>query len=174
MEIIHVSLPSHWKQVKQLIREYHAWVRDEHGIDLGFQGIEAEFRSLPGVYVEPGGCVLLALVEGKPAGCVALRPLENKVCEMKRMFVRPQFRGMGLGKALAECIVQEARNRKYTSMRLDTADTMLAAQGLYHSLGFRQVKQYYELPAGVRERAVFMELDLLKDREENPSSAGNP
>lgn len=147
-------------QVKNLFRQYFTWVSQEHGIDLGFQGIEAELNSLPGAFASPAGCLLLAEMDGCLAGCVALRPLTQDVCEMKRMYVLPEFRGKGVGKALGERIIQEAKNRRYHAIRLDTADTMHSAQGLYRSLGFIPVQRYYELPADVAKRAVFMELAL--------------
>lgn len=149
-----------WTQVKGLFRQYFEWIRSEQGIDLSFQGIEDELKSLPGAFSPPEGCMLVAEIDGIIAGCVALRPLETNICEMKRMFVSPECRGKGIGKALGEQIIQEAKNRGYRSMRLDTADTMKTAQGLYHSLGFKLIGQYYELPPDILKRAVFMELNL--------------
>jgi carbonic anhydrase len=150
-----------WEQIKNLFREYMEWIRDKQNIDLSFQGIEDELRSLPGTYSPPEGCTLLAEVDGQIAGCVALRPFDSHSCEMKRMFVRPAFRRLGLGKALAEQIIQEAKSRGYHLMRLDTADTMQAAQELYRSMGFKPAQQYYDLPPEILKRAVFMELPLL-------------
>lgn len=149
-----------WEQVKSLFREYFEWVRSEQGIDLSFQNIEAELNSLPGAFSPPDGCLLLAEIDGHIAGCVALRPLEAGICEMKRMYIRPAYRGKGIGRALGEQIIREAGSRGYQLMRLDTADTMKAAQVLYGSLGFKRTQPYYELPPDILERAVFMELSL--------------
>jgi ribosomal protein S18 acetylase RimI-like enzyme len=104
--------------------------------------------------------MLLAEINGLAGGCVGLRPLDAQTCEMKRMYVKPDFRGKGIGRLLGEQIIQQAKERGYQSMRLDTADTMHAAQGLYRSLGFKQIHQYYNLPVDVLQRAVFMELSL--------------
>lgn len=155
-----------WGSVKELIREYFDWVHREQGIDLNFQGIEQELASLPGAFSPPAGCLLLAESGDQVAGCVALRPLEAGICEMKRMYVRPQFRGKGIGKALGEQIIREARIRHYHTMRLDTADTMTDAQSLYRALGFQQTEAYYDLPPEVLKRAVFLELCLRSQHEE--------
>src|SRR5512135_705272 len=113
-----------WQQARTLFREYFEWVRREQGIDLSFQGIQDELSSLPGAYSQPRGCLLLAQAKNQLAGCVAIRPLEAGVCELKRMYVRPAFRGQGLGQALCEQIIQQARDKGYLVIRLDTADTM--------------------------------------------------
>ncbi len=155
-----------WELVKELFREYFDWVHREQGIDLNYQGIDEELASLPGAFSPPAGCLLLAECEGEAAGCVALRPLEAGICEMKRMYVRPQFRKMGIGKALGEQIIREAGNRGYHTMRLDTADTMTAAQSLYRALGFQPTGAYYDLPPEVLKRAVFMEMCLQSRHEE--------
>lgn len=147
-------------QVKVLFREYFEWIRREQGIDLSFQGVEKELESLPGDFSPPAGCILVAEVDGQVAGCVALRPLDDHICEMKRMFIKPEHRARGLGKALGEAIIQEARIIGYEFMRLDTADSMAAAQGLYSSLGFKPIGQYYEIPPEILKRAVFMELPI--------------
>lgn len=149
-----------WESVKELFREYFAWVRSEQGIDLSFQHAEEELRSLPGAFSPPAGCLLLAEMDGQVAGCVALRPLEAKVCEMKRLYVRPGFRGKGIGRTLGEQILREARDRGYHAMRLDTADTMTEAQSLYRALGFKQIDPYYDLPPEILKRAVFFEYSL--------------
>jgi putative acetyltransferase len=155
-----------WEQIKVLFKEYYTWISLEQGIDLSFQGIEEELNSLPGAFSPPNGCMLIAEIDGLPVGCVALRPLDTSICEMKRMYVRPAYRGLGIGKALGEQIIREAKSRGYQLMRLDTADTMKTAQGLYKSLGFKLTQQYYDLPPDILKRAVFMELSL-----ESPLSA---
>jgi putative acetyltransferase len=126
--------------VRLLFREYAASL----GFALDFQGFEDELASLPGEYAEPRGVILLAHAPGgEPWGVVALRPLEDEgACEMKRMYVRPEARGQGLGRVLGEAIVEEARARGYRAMRLDTIDTMTPAITLYTSLGFRPIAAY--------------------------------
>jgi len=126
--------------VRLLFREYAASL----GFALDFQGFEDELASLPGEYAEPKGVILLAHAPGgEPWGVVALRPLEDEgACEMKRMYVRPEARGQGLGRVLGEAILEEARARGYRAMRLDTIDTMLPAITLYASLGFRPIAAY--------------------------------
>ncbi len=125
--------------VRALFQEYV----DSLGFPLDFQSFDAELASLPGAYAEPRGTILLAeTADGTIAGCVALRPLEEGVCEMKRMFVRPEARGRGAGRALGEAVVAEGRARGSRAMRLDTVDTMLAAITLYVALGFRRIPAY--------------------------------
>ena len=136
-----------------LFEEYAGW----RAADLSFQGFAAELASLPGDYAPPRGRLLLALRGGEAAGCVALRPLGGGVCEMKRLFVRPGFRGEGIGKLLAEGIVEEARTSGYRTMRLDTLPSMQAAIRLYEALGFVRCAAYYETPL---PDTVFMELQL--------------
>jgi len=126
--------------VRVLFREY----AQSLGFALDFQGFESELAALPGEYAEPRGTILLAhSASGEPWGVVALRPLDDDgVCEMKRMYVRPEARGQGLGRILGEAIVAAARERGYRAMRLDTIDTMTAAIELYRSLGFREIGAY--------------------------------
>jgi len=141
--------------VRVLFREY----AQSLGFALDFQGFESELSTLPGEYAEPRGTILLAhSPAGEPWGVVALRPLDDDgACEMKRMYVRPEARGQGLGRILGEAIVQAARERGYRSMRLDTIDTMAAAIALYRSLGFREIGAYRFNPM---PGALFFEASL--------------
>lgn len=119
-------------------------------IDLCFQGFETELATLPGEYASPHGHLLLAVVDGQVAGCGALRPLREadyaNACEMKRLFVRPAFRRFGLGRQLAQALLDEARRAGYSAVLLDTLDDMEAARELYASLGFEPVAPYYFNP----------------------------
>lgn len=121
-------------------------------VDLGYQDFEAELAALPGKYAPPAGALLIARDgAGAPLGCVALRPMADGCCEMKRLYVAPAGRGLGLGRALAEAICAEARRRGYREIRLDTLPTMTEAQGLYARLGFVPTAPYYDTPvAGTR------------------------
>lgn len=116
------------------------------GFSLCFQDFDAELAGLPGAYAPSRGRLLLAAEEGQPAGCVAVRPLAPRVCEMKRLYVRPAFRARGLGRGLAERIIEEARAIGYDRMLLDTVPQMQVAQKLYEQLGFRDVPMYTENP----------------------------
>lgn len=130
----------------QLFREY----ADSLGLDLAFQNFDDELAQLPGDYASPRGALLLAYVDGALAGCCALRPLDNadipNAAEMKRLYVRPAFRGFGLGRQLAETILDAARQAGYASVLLDTLDDMEAARNLYADLGFQSIEPYYHNP----------------------------
>jgi len=141
-------------QARELFREY----AQSLGVDLCFQNFEQELAGLPGHYAPPGGRLLLAEYEGQLAGCVALRQWQPRVCEMKRLYLRPSFRGKGLGRALAEKIIAEARNAGYQHMRLDTIEPIMKdAVEMYRKLGFKEIAPYRSNPiAG----AIYMELHL--------------
>ena len=125
--------------------------------DLSFQGFDAELATLPGCYSLPHGRLMLARMRGQPAGCVALRPLGGGDCEMKRLWVRPEFRGEGIGRYLIEAVINEARRAGYSAMRLDTVPSMVTAIALYRAFGFSEIQPYALNPiAG----AMFMELKL--------------
>lgn len=136
------SFPDDLPEVCALFREY----ADSLGVDLSFQDFDRELASLPGDYAPPRGCLLLAKHAAPAAGCVALRPLGADVCEMKRLFVRPAFRGARLGRALAEAILSEARRIGYSRMRLDTLPSMAEAIVLYERLGFTDIALYRHNP----------------------------
>jgi GNAT superfamily N-acetyltransferase len=136
-------------EVRTLLREYEASL----SFPLDFQDFERELAELPGAYAPPRGALLLA----RGSGCIALRPLGDTTCELKRLYVRPQARGTGLGRRLAEAAVAEARRLEYSRMRLDTVPGMEAAQALYEQLGFREVEPYTTNPI---EGTRFLELEL--------------
>ncbi len=137
--------------VRSLFMEYAEWL----DVDLCFQGFDTEMEQFPGFYSPPGGLLLLARVDGAPAGAVGLRPLDDGVCEMKRMYVRQPWRNLKLGRLLAERVIGEARRLGYCRMCLDTLARLTAAETLYKSLGFRRIDAYYDNPLdGVRYYAL--------------------
>ena len=146
IELVPAETPAQIDAVRTLFREYASGL----GVDLCFQNFEEELAALPGPYAEPGGALLVALVDGQPAGCGALRPLPEadhpNACEMKRLFVRRAFRRFGLGRLLAQQLLDLATRAGYSSVLLDTLDDMEAARGLYASLGFEEIPPYYYNP----------------------------
>ncbi|MBS0030603.1 GNAT family N-acetyltransferase [Chitinophaga sp. 22321] len=157
-EIIKVTAEDskHLDQVKLLFREYANWLN----VDLSFQRFEEELASLPGIYVAPAGALLLALVDGQLAGCVAVRPFDNSIAEMKRLFVKDAFKGHGVGKALASAAIAESRALGYKRILLDTLAHMRPAIELYTSLGFEPIAAYYDNPIS---DAVFLSLNIEKE-----------
>ncbi len=142
-----------FEQAKTLFKEY----ADSLSYTLDIQGFQKEVENLPGEYAPPDGFILLAFVEDQLAGCVALKKLNEETCEMLRMFVRPDFRQKGVGRAMAEKTIEEARKIGYKKMWLDMVESMKNALGLYQSLGFSKIKPFREISRG---NAVFMELNL--------------
>ncbi|MBZ5721504.1 MAG: GNAT family N-acetyltransferase [Acidobacteriia bacterium] len=141
-------------QARELFLEY----AESLGFSLCFQSFDQELSGLPGDYVPPDGRLLLAEFNGALAGCVALHRLEPKICEMKRLYLRPQFRGKRLGRALAETIIAQARAIGYERMRLDTVEPIMKdAVAMYRRLGFKEIAPYRTNPI---EGAMYMELTL--------------
>jgi ribosomal protein S18 acetylase RimI-like enzyme len=153
LKIKAVDNPEDLILAKDLFIEYASSL----GFNLCFQSFDEELKSLPGKYSPPEGNLLLAFYDEKPAGCIAMRKLEPGICGMKRLFVKPEFRGLKIGKFLAENIINDAYNKGYLKMRLDTLSTMLAARNLYTHLGFKEIAPYCYNPI---EGAVYMELEL--------------
>ncbi len=140
------------------IRELFLEYAQSLGFSLCFQSFDKEVAELPGDYVPPDGRLLLATYEGQPAGCVALHKLAPEICEMKRLYVRPQFRGKGLGRTFAERVIAEARHIGYKHLRLDTVEPIMkAAVAMYRQLGFREIAPYRSNPI---EGALYMEVQL--------------
>jgi len=155
MEIVQAQSSQAVQHARELFQEYAAWL----GISLCFQNFDQELAELPGEYMPTSGRLLLAQQDSDIAGCVALRKIDEGTCEMKRLFVRPNFRGKGLGRRLTESIIKEARQIGYERMRLDTLPGWMdRAVAMYRSLGFRDIEPYYHNPVA---GAAFMEL-LLK------------
>ncbi len=170
LQIISPVTPEELEHVRALMRAFNAWHRSRHPhdvdlIDAYFDAgaFERELASLPGKYQPPDGQLLLALIDRQPAGCVALRRLTTEACEMKRMFVYPEYHGRGVGKALGQAIIRAAREADYRVMRLDTSVRQVEAQSLYSRLGFRAVAPYYEVTDELRNWLVFMELGLAAE-----------
>ena len=157
LQIVRVEGGENIKHIRLLFAEFASSI----GIDLGFQHFAEELAHLPGKYAPPDGCLLLALYGDQVAGGVALRKLSDAVCEMKRLYVRPSFRGLKIGRALAEALIGEARRIGYQRMRLDTLPTMVQARSLYESLGFKEIAPYCFNPVA---GTAFMELDLEKSQ----------
>src|SRR6476619_4074938 len=155
LTIVQAETPAQVSTAREMIEEYAAWLE----FKLCFQGYEDEIQSLPGKYAPPSGRLLLALWDGRPAGVIALRPLEEPgVCEMKRLYVRPEFRGHQIGRILAERVIGAAAEIVYLRMRLDTISGKIdSAIAIYRTLGFAEFDPYYKTPVG---QTLFMELAL--------------
>ncbi len=153
MRIVTVETNEELEIIKELFVEY----ADSLGFDLDFQDFKQELANLCGDYAPPKGCLLVAKYKGQIAGCVGLKQFSDDICEMKRLYIRPEFRGLGIGRVLAEAIIEQARKIGYTLVRLDTVPTMKVARALYQSLDFKQISQYRYNPI---EGAEFMELKL--------------
>ena len=154
LKIGQVQLSADVERARELFREYEAWL----GLDLCFQGFEQELRDLPGKYVPPDGRLLLAKLDRDVAGCIAMRKLEDGICEMKRLFVRDAFRGQRIGEKLITRLIEEARVANYRAMRLDTFPPKMGkAVSLYESHGFRPIAAYYDNP---HDGVLYMQREL--------------
>ncbi len=159
-QIFQATTDEHIEAARTLFEEY----AESLGFSLCFQNFDQELKNLPGYYAPPDGRLLLALENDQLGGCIALRKLDDGVCEMKRLFVRPAHRATGLGRFLVEAIIDEARNLGYTHMRLDTIPgKMDKAIALYQSIGFVEIEPYCQNPV---EGAKFMELKLTNNQEQ--------
>ena len=146
--------PAQIGQVRELLLEY----ANSLGFSLCFQSFDHELAALPGDYAAPGGRLLLAEYENRPAGCVALHKLSSRICEMKRLYLRPEFRGKGIGRILCERTLKEARAIGYRRLRLDTVEPVMKdAVALYRRLGFQEIAPYRANPI---PGALYMELKL--------------
>ena len=166
-QIVEPAQPAELDDVRSLMRAFVTWHRARHVEDIALieryfdqRAFDDELAGLPGKYARPHGRLLLAYLEGKPAGCVALRDLDDGICEMKRMFVPEAFRGRGVGRALAERIIAAGKEAGYRAMRLDTSRRQSEAMQLYERAGFRRIPPYYQLSDDVKDWLVFFELAL--------------
>jgi ribosomal protein S18 acetylase RimI-like enzyme len=148
-----LDLPQDLEAARGLFEEYARSI----GVDLSFQGFDEELSALPGKYSPPNGALMVVRVDGLPCGCVALRRIDARACEMKRLYVRPGNRGLRIGSQLVARIVDVATARGYEAMRLDTLPSMSSAVSLYRSSGFREIPPYIYNPI---PGALFMEKDL--------------
>lgn len=153
INIIPATTDSQLATVRELFLEY----ADTLGFDLDFQHFDRDIDDLPGIYAPPEGRLFLAECDSEIAGCVGLKKLSESICEMKRLWVKPQFRGKKIGRMLAEKLIDEARSAGYIKMRLDTINTMTEAMTLYRSLGFEEIEAYYDNPI---KGATYFEKDL--------------
>lgn len=165
--VMEAELPSQLDDVRSLMTAFVAWHRERHVEDIALieryfdaAAFSRELEDLPGYYAPPTGSLLIAYSDNQKAGCVALRDLGDGICEMKRMFVRPEFRGRGVGLALAARILENARTLGYCCMRLDTSHRQTEAMRLYRRIGFSEIAPYYDLSDDLRNWLVFFEKRL--------------
>jgi putative acetyltransferase len=164
--IVHAETEAQYQQIQELMTEFIAW----DGSQVKQRGLDAQEMmdfyyhahddALPGPYAPPAGCLLIATCSAKAAGCGAFHRMTADICEMKRVYVRPAFRGMRIGQQLTRTLIATAREAGYGLMRLETTTFMEGALALYSSLGFRTCEPYYAIPRSFNEITVFMDLDL--------------
>lgn len=167
LAISQVGTPSEIRDVQEMLREYTAWaftLTAESDRAPTFQGLEEELATLPGIYAPPVGRLLLAVDDGRPAGCIALKGHDAETAELKRLYVRPAFRGKELGRRLVETLVEEARVSGYRRVILDSHISMTKAHAIYLAAGFRNVGPPPDFPEMLLPIVVFMELDLSPTR----------
>ena len=167
IKIVQASTNAQLDQVRDLMRALIGWQRQRYRdvvelVDMYYDegGFEADLAGLPGRFAPPKGRLLLAFDDGQPAGCVALHDLGDDICEMKRMFVCVDLQGKGIGRALANALMREAKAAGYQRMRLDTGIRQVEAQNLYQSLGFKEIEPSSPLPEELRRGLLFFELPL--------------
>jgi predicted N-acetyltransferase YhbS len=153
LEIKQVSTKEQINTARRIFKEYEKYI----GVDLKFQNFKKELENLKSEYSPPKGCILLAFFDGDIVGCVALREFKSQICEMKRLYVKNEFRGKGIGKTLVELVIQKAKEVGYSHMRLDTLSFMKEAIALYYRFGFKEIKPYRYNPI---PGAQFFELNL--------------
>ena len=166
VEVAQVTSDGGIEAVRELMREYTAWafsLTPESSDAPTFQGLADELNTLPGVYSPPDGRLLIATNDGQPAGCICLKPADSTTCELKRLYVRPAFRGLGIGRRMVEMLLHEARQIGYQRIELNTHITMTGAHAIYRAVGFRLTSTPSDFPEQLKSVAVFMELDLCSD-----------
>jgi GNAT superfamily N-acetyltransferase len=164
VRVADAQTPSQIASAAELMRAFVVWQHVRHGehperLAAYFDptGFEEELVNLPAPYQRPNGALLLATVDDEPAGCIALKPLADGVCEMKRLYLKPEFHGLGIGRLLVSRLIDEASAIGYTSMRLETGPLQHEAQGLYAEFGFRRIPPYRDLPDCLRDWLICME-----------------
>ena len=169
LTVTEAQTPAEVAAVASLMRDMVDWLFVRHHayrdlVSRYFDPVEfsRELNALPGCFSSPHGMLLIAKVEQQAVGCVGLRRLDHTACEMKRMFVNPRFHGKGAGRALANRLIQGARDLGYDRMRLDTGPKQVEARSLYENLGFREIAPYYEVTCEMEDWLTFMEVDLRK------------
>lgn len=167
IRIVQASSGEQLDEVRQLIRDFVAWARVRLATDIDRvnryfdpASFEPELAGLPGRYAPPAGSLLIAYDDGRPVGCVGMRDLGDGTCEMKRMFVSAEARGKGVGKALVDRLLDDAREVEYRLMRLDTSMHQHEAMALYEQSGFRRTEPYYDVPDDLRDWLRFYQLEL--------------
>ena len=162
IELIHIESEQHLADVRELFLEYAKSL----GFSLCFQDFDKELAGLPGEYAPPDGRLYIAFDDEDAIGCIALRKLDDGICEMKRLYVKPSGRGKGLGKLLVQTVIDEAKKIGYTKMRLETVPKMKEAITLYRSIGFYEIESYRENPI---EGALYMEMELVDSKSVSSS-----